>query len=347
MKTKKDIHKIEVLPSNALMKNKKGMGPLIIGLAALGLGVIGYGAWQHYTGDDADDEVPQTLTVTTPNGDKEVVSPSVTTEVKDAISCDGIASVKLLYNDINAFKTGTDPGNKLEILSPSLIQVADDATSTTGPVMTEFSALAGNTAGTPLSGYFAKPITFETVCSDVNIQPELKPASAPTITVTNDNGKTVNSDTNHEAMDASSTYSPCITVKAPAEACSSEYGAIVAFEYDATYVNKLDSSDLSSTSSGFQVAHETNHSGSGKNLDQYKVMQFNGELCDGDKVDICFDVTTTSSAVGEDQGNVKIHWYPLNYDLDADDYTIIGPAIYDEDNNIISQGNTTARYYTA
>jgi len=346
MKTMKNVGEIRVLPTNALLHSKKGVAPLIVSIFAIA-GVVLGGIWiadkMGWTG--SEEVAPLALS---PSG--QVSIPVATAEQLAVSSCDGIASVKALLNDINYYKKGTDPAGNLTIYEKDgdeFVQiVADDATSTTVPVLSNFKGLAGNSAGTPLSSYFAEEVSFTSLCSDVPIQPKLKPASAPTLTVVNDNGIQANSDSNHESAGASSTYTPCITVKAPAEACAARYGAVVAFEYDATYVSKVDSSDLKLASTSFLVAHTTNHSATGLDMDQYKLMKFDGELCDGDKVEICFDVTTTSSAPGEDQANVQIHWYPINKDIDADEYTLI-TGIYDEDNNIISQGNTTAIYYTA
>ena len=345
MKTLHDVKKIKVIPSDALVRSKKGFVAAIIPLLAIvGVGILAYGSYQYFMGDDSED-APQQLKVTTPSGEK-----TIDVEQKEATSCDGISSVYGLYNDINAFKAGTDPSDNLTIFEKdgeSFIKViADDATSTSLDVMSSFRGLAGNNLGTPISSYFAEEVVIDTMCSDIDIQPNLMPASAPTITVVNDNGVQTNSDSNHESADASTTYTPCITVKAPTEACSSRYGAIVAFEYDATYVSQISSSDLANTDSAFLEAHDTNHSATGLDMDQFKIMKYSGELCNGKKVEICFDVKMTSSTPGEDQGNVKVHWFPINKDLDADDLTII-TGIYDEDNNVISQGNTTATYYTA
>jgi len=276
---------------------------------------------------------------------------------KDAQTCDGIQSVNALYNDINFYKIGTDPNNSLEILNKDgaafLQRVADDATTTTVPVMSSFKALAGNTGGTPVSGYFAEEVEFSTVCSDVPIQPKLRPSGEPSITVVNDNGVQQNSDSNHDSMDASSKYSPTVTVKSDAEACAARYGAVVVFEYDATYVSKVSSPDLEDYSTSFLYPHTTNQSGIDKDFDQYKIMLWNGDvgqgkgfLCDGKKAEFTFNVETTSSTPGEDQANVQVHWYPINKDIDADEYTLI-TGIYDEDNNVIATGNTTQMYYTA
>lgn len=350
MKTRHDITKIEVVPTNALVSSKKGFGPIILILAAGMIGVLAFGAFKYFTADNSDDPQPE-LRVITPAGEK-TVEPSVTPEVKNALSCDGIASVAALYNDINAYKIGTDPNNTLTIYEKIgddnfvMKTVADDATSTTVDVLSRYKALAGNNAGTPLSSYFAEEIEFSTVCSNVDIQPRLKPASAPTITIMNRNGATVNSDSNHETMDASTSYTAKAIVISAAEACSSRYGAIVAFEYDATYASQITSSDLASTNSAFFVDHTTNHSGTGLDMDQYKLMKYSGELCDGKDISFKFTVKTTASTPGEDQANVKVHWFPINKDLDADNFDLL-TGIYDEDNNVISQGNTTATYYTA
>lgn len=345
MQTKRNIRKIQALkPTNALLKSKKGIGgPIVLIFAAIGVGVLGYGAYKHFTGDDAGDA--KQLSVTTPDGDKTIV---IDTDQKEALSCDGIASVNALLDDLNFYKIGTDPASHLSIYEKNGDDfkkvVADDATSTSVPVLSSFKGLAGNNIGTPKAGYFAEEVEFSSVCSDVDIQPKLRPSSAPTITVVNDNGITANSDSNHETVAASSTYTPCFTVKAAAESCGSRYGSVVIFEYDASYITKIDSSDLSGSGSGFFFPHTTNHSASGLDMDQYKVMKYEGMLCDGDKTEVCFDVTTGSSNPGEDQGNVRIHWRPINKDIDADEYTLI-TGIYDEDNNDITTANTTATWY--
>lgn len=318
--------------------NKKGIFPLMslvfVGLLVLGVWVVASGKLN----------IGKTLSVSTADEPK----PSA----DQVASCDGVASVKLLYDSLNYYKQGTDPSGNLTIYEVNgkkfKKMVADDATSTTGPVLSRYKAIAGNNAGTPISGYFSAPADFSTDCSDLDIQPRLYQSNAPTLTILNDDGVTKNSDSNHEAMDASSTYSPCMTVKAPAEKCSSVYGAYVIFETDATYILKVDSTDLESADAGYYFAHTTNQSASALDFDQYKIFKWDGgKLCDGDKVDICFDVTTSASTPGEDQANIQIHWRALNYDTDADEGTPIGPAIYDEDLNLIDATNTTTFYYTA
>ena len=61
----------------------------------------------------------------------------------------------------------------------------------TVPVLSDFKAMAGNNLGVPVENYFSKEITFSTMCSDKDLQIELEPASAPTLTIVND-------DRNHE-----------------------------------------------------------------------------------------------------------------------------------------------------
>jgi len=357
----RNISKIRALePTAALAMNKKGFVTALLMLAgaALLIGTAGYGIYK-LVGDDKGDAkqlAAAKVTVDTPEGDKTV---SVDPVVKEATSCDGIASVKSLLDDLNFYKIGTDPASHLSIFEKSgkayKKVVADDATTTTVPVLSSFKGLAGNNAGTPVSGYFAEIVEFSTVCSDKDIQPELYPSGVPTITITNDNGKTVNSDSNHEAMDASITYTPCMTVKAAAESCASRYGALVVLEYDATYTNTLDSTDMASSDSSFHYGHHNT------SFDQFKIMKWNGAvqdmdgdgdldagyLCNGKRVDICWNQKITATAPTEDTANIKVHWVPLNYDIRADEYDLIGPSVYDEDNNVISTGNTTTWYYSA
>lgn len=254
-------------------------------------------------------------------------------------SCNGVASINLLYDDKDSFKLGTDPATTMTIYDPIAKTVADDATSTTVPIKSTLKALLGNSQGTPSTSYFGKEAVVETVCSDQDFQPELSLAGAPTLTVTNDNGVTLNANATDEAMGADSTYFPEITVKAPANAVSSEYGAIVVFEYDATYIQNIESPDLSPSSRGVFLTHSGN-------FDQFKVFEYDGVLQNGDRDYIGFEVTTTGSAPGADQGNIKIHWLPINKDLNADTFDLI-TGLYDEDNNAIYLGNTTTTYYSS
>lgn len=270
---------------------------------------------------------------------------------QEVLSCDGVQSVNLLFDDKNAYKIGTDPDNNLTIYSPIYKQVTDDATSTTGPVLTTFHALAGqNDMGEPASKYFGKPITFETVCSDLNIQTPLYYVGNLTTTVMCDDGVTINTDSAHETVGASSTYVPCLTIKAPAERCAMVYGAYLVAEYDATYVSKVSAvSGLHDANTAIYKAHDTNHSGVEIDMDQYKIFEMDETmLCDGKKLeDICVQVETTASNPGEDQGNVQFHWFAKNYDVDADEFTLIGPAIYDEDNNNIYIGYVNDTWHVA
>ena len=108
---------------------KKGIaGPIVIILAIIGLLALGAKIADHY-GWIGEDETPQlsTVKVETPSGEKTV---SVDPEKKEALSCDGIQSVNALYNDLNFYKRGTDPNNKLEILERTKlhrrVRVADE-----------------------------------------------------------------------------------------------------------------------------------------------------------------------------------------------------------------------------
>lgn len=278
---------------------------------------------------------------------------------KEAQSCDGIQSVNLLYNDQNAYKAGTDPATNLTIYDPNRILVSDDATGTTGAVLKTFKGLAGNDEGIHETHYFAKEITFTTVCSDLPIQTELYQLGAPTITVVGDDAvtKLTGSGTSNETVAASTSFTATYNVKAPAEQCSAVYGAVVACEYDATYINSIESSDLTSKNYGIFEAHASESVAA--TWDQWKTFEWNGAvqdvdgdavndagyLCDGKKIEFDIKYTHTSTSPSDDGANIKCAWLPINKDLDADSYDVI-TGIYDEDNNAIFIGNRTAKVYT-
>lgn len=347
-----------------MRKYKKGAMDMLVTLVVLVLiagGAVFTG--MYFAGKDSGDG--ETLSA------KNVVVPSdnggentVDLNQKAAQDCNSGTSVKALLNDIDALNAGTDPSSNMQIfeMNGKKFQktVADDATSTTIPALSSFKSLLGNNAGTPSTLYFSKVIEFETSCLDKEIQAglaELNPASAPTISIVNDNGNTVNSDSNHESTDGNNTYTPCLTVKAPANSCSADdYGALIIAEYDASYVNGVEKSSAdkgSLLSTGFdgtfRKAHVTNHSGSTKDFDQFTpfMWQPSEPLCDGAKVEICFDVEMGETSAGEDQGNVKWHWEPINKDLNSENLYDVITGIYDEDYNYIGVGNTTGTYYTA
>lgn len=314
--------------------NKKGKtNPwLIIGIIAVLLVAGGYINLDSFTAGGTD--VPDD------EDDKE-------DRIDDLITCDGLASVSVRWDDKDYYKTGTDPASALTMYSPIYLTGADDS-ATVSPALTQFKALAGNNAGTPSTTYFSKETAFETVCSDIFVQEKLYKAGAPTLTWVNDDGITVNADaTNHESMAASSSYTPELTVKSAAETCASVYGAYAVAEYDASYVASVEPvHGLTDANTGIYIAHTTNHSGIEKDFDQYKVMKYSGMLCDGAKDVVSIKVTTIAADPGEDQANVLMHWLPINKDIDADEYTLI-TGIYDEDNNAIFIGNTTKTYHTA
>lgn len=268
---------------------------------------------------------------------------------KEINSCDGVQSVNLLWNDRHAYTATTDPGQVITLFeangNPYSKAIADDATSSTVPILSELKGLAGNNLGSHNTSYFGKEISFSTMCADYDLQKEMIPATAPTLTLTNDNGVTLNSDTNHESMTTDSTYSPTLTVKSASNACASVYGAVVAVDYDASYISMIEAGDGLESFSGSYL--ETKVNPTNGTSDQTTLLFFPGELCDGKKVDLGIDVTShATTEVGEDNG-VQIHWYPLNKDLDSDTLSKVITGLYDDKNTLISIGNTSIEYFVA
>ena len=268
---------------------------------------------------------------------------SITGADGEDLTCDGISSINLLYNDKNAQKIGTDPGDNITIYEvngePYSKVINDDDTSSTIPIQSTYKGLAGNNLGTPVTDYFAVLVEGTTACADLDLQTSVQPSGAVSIAILNDNGVTLNSDSNDEDMAASSQYTACATVKAATETSGNEYGAIVVFEYDATFVSKVESNDLTGSSTGYFEPHAN------ATYDQYKVFEWNiAPLRDGDKEEFCFDVTTTSATPAEDSSDIHIVYVPKNIDLDADTLQPI-TGIYDEDNNMINVTSTHQTYY--
>lgn len=263
---------------------------------------------------------------------------------QDLASCNGISSVNALYNDFSYFAAATDPGTNLTVYSPIRKTVLDDATSTTVPIKSELRGLAGQlAAGTPSTGYFGQEVDFSTGCADINVQPELFAIGAPTLTFTNDNGVTLNADASAEAMSADTTYSPTLTVKSGSNACSAKYGALVVADYDASYIDNVDSPDLAFFTGKYREPKQNPSNGTS---DVSDVFIYEGELCDGKKVDLTFDVTSHATTSPSEDNGVVFHWYPINKDMNADLNEVV-TGIYDDKNNVISYGNSTLEYFVS
>jgi hypothetical protein len=259
--------------------------------------------------------------------------------------CNGIASALILYNDVNSLVKTTDPSQNMTIYSPALTLVADDASSTKIPVRDSFTALAGNTNGAPATGYFAKDVSFKSVCSDLQYEVALDPASAPTLTLTNDNGVTLNADSAREAVAGSSTYSPTLTIKAPANGCAaSDDGAVINVFYDATAHASVTSPDV-----GQYVGVNLKNKISPENATSDQVAAFfvPGRLCDGQKKTIVFDLETTSADSALGAGDVSFEWYGINKDLDSDSLSRVITGLYDDKSNSISLAPANVTYFTS
>lgn len=267
---------------------------------------------------------------------------------KEAQSCSGVQSVNALYNDLNAFATGTDPSSSLTVTSPIRKTIADDATTTTVPILSNIIGLAGNSAGTPSTSYFGQEIAFESVCSDVDVQPELYAAGAPTMTILHDDGVTKSTSANNQTVAASTAYSAEITLRAPADQCSAVYGGVLAIGYDATYIEKIEEAGGDLTKKQYSIYAPHAAAGSSYTHDQWETFEWkdsDGKLCDGEKATVVVQYTHTSTAASDDGANMNVTWWGINKDLNADNYELI-TGIYDESNNLIGLGEQTGIIYT-
>lgn len=264
------------------------------------------------------------------------------TETASLQSCDGVASISQAYNDFDQYKIGTDPQTTLFILDGNRkgTAIADDSTGTLD-VLSKYNAIAGENSST----YFSKVVMVETKCSNEQTTEELSLAGAPTITVINSDGVTKNADGTAEALGADETTNFEVTVKSPANQCSALYGAKISIESDKTYSLDVRVPTMPEANSPDALVFTTNQSGTGNDMDSKKTFMYSGSLCDGEKLDFIVEMDTTSSAVGEDQANLKINWLPLDIDKNEDDYSVI-IDVEDEDNNWITLGNTTQFIFT-
>jgi hypothetical protein len=257
-----------------------------------------------------------------------------------AASCIGINNVAVTYDDLNKYTPGTDPGvGNLYITTDRIGSVAEG--SNTLNAQKSYEAVAGQNA----TAYFAQVVSFKTGCSDSRLPVDVTIATAPTITITNDNGVTLNADTSgEEAASASSSYEPTLTVKSAASVCASKHGAILVADYDKSWVQKVEFPTLTAANAPGYLGHAVMENST---ADGFNAALFSGELCNGAKTEVPVKVTMTSGTIVNGNGNVMFHWVPLNYDVDQDTFKIIGPAAEDEDNNALTLANTTLQYYVS
>tara|TARA_Y100000034_G_scaffold107380_1_gene136869 strand:- start:214 stop:1143 length:930 start_codon:yes stop_codon:yes gene_type:complete len=305
------------------MRNKKGIAALTL-IVIVGL-VIGFVAVGGLTG------VGKLL----------AASPTDTTTqsaVKLTKAQCQVEDVSARYNDQNFYAKGTDPAGSLVILSGSVPpqKIQDDGTLT----VSTFADIVGYANAT---NYFGVPVKVNTDCKDpFDVSPIMKQAGVPTITIVNDDGATVNTDANDEAMGASATFTSTVTVRAPNDQCAwGDNGAIIAVEYDATNFQKF-TSDLSTSSDAILVTHNSSgETAQSATLDQWKTFKVDKALCDNAKLEFVINTETTSTQPTEDL-NPVIWVLPNNLDRDESTFALIN-GIYDEDNNYIglTQHNKT------
>jgi hypothetical protein len=349
---------------------KKAAVPLIIGILIVAAAAIGvYKGFVDPWLEGRSADVDEPLAIEKDGKTQIVDNPEAEVTEKELTSCSGLQEVYGKYDDFNKYNIAVDPASHLTIFEKNDAffkqVIADDATDNGVDPLSSFKGLAGNNLGTPVAGYFGEEVEFETGCLAEPIQVDLYPAAAPSLIITNDNGKTLNSDTNHETMAGGSPYTHCVTVKAPAQNCSARYGALVAIESDGSFINKVAeasglSTKLSGVESKFKVAKSDANLTPTMEFDQFDIFFWNeavqdvdgdgnndvGFLCNGKSVDVCYTVTTTSTNPGEDEANYIFHWYPVNKDLHARSLEPI-MGMYDEENHVISVGNSTVVGYTA
>lgn len=275
-------------------------------------------------------------------------------EGNNIITVNDGSGVVMTFNDKNALQFGTDPSLSMTIFKKDgeseVSTVADDATLSLS-IGAKYDALIGFNGTASSSTYFPKEVSFTAGDQPFKVGQEASQsvfkAGAPTLSIVNKDAVTKNSDSNDEAMVADTSYKQCITASAPSFQSSSEYGVYVVFEYDATYISKIEPGlNLESASATIQLAHVTNQSGASVDFDQFRVMKFSQTLKNDADVKLCYTTTTMGVNPGEDQGNVLIHWLPISKDLNADNFNLI-TDIYDEDNNAIYLGNTTIYAYAS
>lgn len=256
----------------------------------------------------------------------------------DTAACVGVSSVSLTYNDIDRYTPGTDPGvGNLFIVTDKKGSQAEGAI-TLSPKKS-YVALAGQNA----TAYFAEKASFTTSCSAEDYTVDVVKAGAPTITFVNSDGVTKNSDTNDESMDASTLYSVSMKVKAPSQQCSARHGAVLVADFDKSFVQKVEFPTLSGSNAPSYLTHIDPDNGV---ADGFSAALYDGELCNAVSIEIPIDITTTSSTPDEGNATVTFHWLPRNFDINQDTFEILGPAVEDEDNNVLTLGNTTGVLYS-
>lgn len=260
-----------------------------------------------------------------------------------------VEDVALKYNDLDAYKIGTDPSSVLYIIGGDVTpqSLADDG-SLTVPTNAEMTAIAGEDSTT----YFSEEVTVNTECKDpAYVSVELTKAGAPTVTVINDDGttKNANSTAGREDIAADNSYIAEFTVRSSADTCASKYGAVVACEYDATYIQDIEAeSVVTDATEAIYLTHGSNAAhggGTTATFDQWATFEYADELCDGKKDTFSLKYTTTSTTPEMNTGMMNCTWLPKDIDKNEDDFSVIGPAIYDEDNNLIAIGTVSFAHY--
>jgi hypothetical protein len=268
----------------------------------------------------------------------------------DAVqACNGVSSVLPQYNDFDVYAAGTDPASTLTLYQrdgePFKKTIADDATSTTLPVRSTFKGVAGTNVGTEKAGYFSELVDLTTTCTDDDVVENLYPASAPTLTVVNSNGITVNSDANDEALAANDKKTITFKAVAPANACSMRHGANLVIMYSSTVFDDIN--PVTGLTDGSQtIRWGYNQTGNAQALtpNQYAVFDVPGSLCNGEEGTYRVQLEVGGTGPSEDQ-NLEYYWYGKDYTINPETYTLMGPTIYDESGNLIGEAGVNGTIY--
>lgn len=244
-------------------------------------------------------------------------------------------SITLNLNDLDKYKASNDPAGKLRIYSPDKGNTSDDGTATLARD-SQYKGIVEFQSTT----YYAQDVLIDTKNAKGNqldYQPEVCKAGAPTITVHNKDGS-VNSQTNPQALSADELTEVKVTVDAPANICfgspDAEGTSVLTIGYNLTTIDgvEVDGFGKATKPKVFTNLNRTNDE------DSY----FIDNLLDGAEKEYTLIIDTDASTAPASDTNISLNFYDGNVDYDFTNNVVI-KGIEDESDNSLSLSvvNTT------
>lgn len=250
--------------------------------------------------------------------------------------------VTVTFNDYDLQDKINDPASVLRMYSPDVGNISDDGTTTMSPKEL-FKAIAGFHSTT----YYGQALEDNAGTADQKrFDVGLARASTLTVTVTNDDGKTVNSNANNQTIDANDERDLEICYDAVTNqywgSPDAEGKSQLIFFYNKTYIKTVNIDTTGNPGYALSLAPSTYSTGAG--IHDGGLITYNvPNLADGEKK--CFTARIKSTGSDPTGDAIQGVFLDANTDLNLDDFSIIRGTEDEDQTNLTLKPIVFSIYY--